>query len=65
MLGGLDADPPVDTGTRMVTVASLTPCELPELGPLVEYPIDDIPIRREPELGIMSLSKREARRHLS
>ena len=37
-----NVDPPVDTGARLVAVASPTSCELPELGPLIEYPITDI-----------------------
>jgi hypothetical protein len=35
-------DPPIDTGVFLVTVASPTPCELPELGPLVNYPIEQV-----------------------
>ncbi len=37
-----NVDPPVDSGARLVTAASARPSELPELGPLVEYPIRDI-----------------------
>lgn len=37
-----EVNPPTDTGTCLVTAASPTPCVLPELGPLVEYPIEEI-----------------------
>ena len=37
-----NVDPPIDTGACLITVASPTTCEYPELGPLVNYPIDQI-----------------------